>query len=172
MGVAVAQTPNVGKQTGPASGTAIAISCCRIEFQVCESGVRAWEAATGHRVNLVSTPNDSNERLALYQQLLAAKSGDIDVLQIDVVWPGILSNHLIDLRDVVDQQTLDQHFKAIVTNDVVDDRLVAMPWFTDAGLFDHRKDLLEKYGRKLPATWQEMTETAPLHPKGGAGRRQ
>src|SRR3954452_10229200 len=65
MGVAVAQTPNVKKQTDPASGTAIAISCgsVGIEFQVCESGVRAWEAATGHRVNLVSTPNDSNERL-------------------------------------------------------------------------------------------------------------
>ena len=142
--------------------TAIAVSCgsVGIEFQVCESGVRAWEAATGHRVNLVSTPNDSNERLALYQQLLAAKSGDIDVFQIDVVWPGILSNHLIDLRDVVDQKTLDQHFKAIVTNDVVDGRLVAIPWFTDAGLFYYRKDLLEKYGRELPETWQEMTETA------------
>ena len=123
-------------------------------------GSEAWAKATGHRVQLVSTPNDSNERLALYQQLLAAKSGDIDVFQIDVVWPGILSNHLIDLRDVVDQKTLDQHFKAIVTNDVVNDRLVAIPWFTDAGLFYYRKDLLEKYGRKLPETWQEMTETA------------
>jgi trehalose/maltose transport system substrate-binding protein len=144
------------------TGTTISVSCgsVGIEFQVCESGVRAWEAATGHRVQLVSTPNDSNERLALYQQLLAAKSGDIDVFQIDVVWPGILSNHLIDLRDVVDRKTLDQHFKAIVTNDVVDDRLVAIPWFTDAGLFYYRKDLLEKYGRELPETWQEMTETA------------
>ena len=62
------------------TSTAISVSCgsVGIEFQVCESGVRAWEAATGHHVQLVSTPNDSNERLALYQQLLAAKSGDID----------------------------------------------------------------------------------------------
>ena len=146
----LAQTSTAEKEIGPADGTTISVSCgsVGIEFQVCESGIKAWAAATGHRVHLVSTPNDSNERLALYQQLLAAKSGDIDVFQIDVVWPGILSNHLIDLRDVVDQKVLDQHFKAIVTNDVVNGRLVAIPWFTDAGLLYYRKDLLEKYGRR------------------------
>jgi len=158
----LAQTANAEREAKPAGGTTISISCgsVGIEFQVCKSGVEAWENASGNHVQLVSTPNDSNERLALYQQLLAAKSGDIDVFQIDVVWPGILANHLIDLRDAVDQKVLDQHFKAIVTNDIVNDRLVAMPWFTDAGLFYYRKDLLEKYGRRLPETWQEMTETA------------
>jgi hypothetical protein len=38
----------------------------------------------------------STERLALYQQGLAV-GADIDVLQVDVVWPGILHRHLIDL---------------------------------------------------------------------------
>ncbi|UEM19250.1 ABC transporter substrate-binding protein [Skermanella mucosa] len=153
---------------GDPGKVAISISCgsVGIEFKVCSTGVEAWAKATGHRVQLVSTPNDSNERLALYQQLLAAKSGDIDVFQIDVVWPGILANHLIDLREFVDPGVLDQHFDAIVKNDIVDDRLVAMPWFTDAGLFYYRKDLLEKYGRPLPTTWQEMTETARIIQEG------
>jgi trehalose/maltose transport system substrate-binding protein len=115
---------------------------------------------------MVSTPNDSNERLALYQQLLAAKSADIDVFQIDVVWPGILANHLMDLTDVIDPKTLEQHFPAVVTNDIVEGRLVAMPWFTDAGVFYYRKDLLEKYGRPVPSTWREMTETARLIQEG------
>jgi trehalose/maltose transport system substrate-binding protein len=155
-GLILAGTGNAAAQT------TISISCgsVGIEFQVCKAGADAWAKATGNQVQLVSTPNDSNERLALYQQLLAAKSGDIDVFQIDVVWPGILANHLIDLREGIDQQTLDQHFDALVENDVVDGRLVAMPWFTDAGLLYYRKDLLEKYSRPVPTTWQEMTETA------------
>ena len=118
---------------------------------------------------MISTPNSATERLALYQQMLAAGSADIDVYQIDVIWPGILASHFIDLAEHVDQETIDQHFPAIVENNTVDDALVAMPWFTDAGLLYYRKDLLEKYGKQPPTTWQELTETAKAIQDGERG---
>ena len=111
-------------------------------------------------VKVISTPNSATERLALYQQILAANSADIDVYQIDVIWPGILASHFIDLAEHIDQATIDQHFPAIVANNTVDGHLIAMPWFTDAGILYYRKDLLEKYGKQPPATWQELTEIA------------
>jgi trehalose/maltose transport system substrate-binding protein len=140
----------------------IAISCSSsdVELRLCSDGANAWAKATGNHVEFTSTPQNSNERLALYQQLLAARSNDIDVFQIDVIWPGILANHLIDLRDSISAEELSRHFPVMVENNTVAGRLVAAPWYTDAGVLYYRKDLLEKHGRELPATWQDMTETA------------
>lgn len=140
----------------------LTISCGAVgaELTLCEEGIEAWEEKTGHEVDVVSTPNSSTERLSLYQQILSANSSDIDVMQIDVVWPGLLANHLLDLREVLGNDVAAGHFETIVTNNTIDDRLVAMPWFTDAGVLYYREDLLEKHGHDVPTTWQELTETA------------
>ena len=81
---------------GAAHAAKISISCGAVgqEYELCKHGAEAWAKKTGNEVNLVSTPNSATERLALYQQLLAAGASDIDVFQIDVVWPGILGQSL------------------------------------------------------------------------------
>ena len=149
-------------QTKPLAAAEISISCGAVglELELCQEGTKAWSEASGHSVEVISTPNSATERLALYQQILAANSSDIDVYQIDVIWPGILANHLIDLGQYIDEETRSQHFPAIVDNNTVDGRFVAMPWFTDAGILYYRSDLLQKYGKQPPATWQELTATA------------
>ncbi|MDP4558805.1 ABC transporter substrate-binding protein [Halomonas meridiana] len=153
---------SLASATGSAQAAELTISCGAVgaELTLCQEGVRAWEEKTGHSVDVVSTPNSSTERLSLYQQILSANSSDIDVMQIDVVWPGLLANHLLDLREVLGEDAADGHFDTIVTNNTIDDRLVAMPWFTDAGVLYYREDLLEKHGHEVPTTWQELTEIA------------
>ena len=153
---------SLASATGSAQAAELTISCGAVgaELTLCQEGVRAWEEKTGHSVDVVSTPNSSTERLSLYQQILSANSSDIDVMQIDVVWPGLLANHLLDLREVLGEDAAVGHFDTIVTNNTIDDRLVAMPWFTDAGVLYYREDLLEKHGHEVPTTWQEMTEIA------------
>ncbi|MGE0658812.1 MAG: ABC transporter substrate-binding protein [Reyranellaceae bacterium] len=139
----------------------ISISCgaLGIELKLCTEGVRAWEKKTGNKVEVVSTPNSSTERLALYQQVLSSKADDIDVLQVDVVWPGILASHLIDLTPYVGEDPK-AHFPALIENDTIDGKLVAMPWWTDAGVLYYRTDLLRKHGFEPPATWAEMAKAA------------
>lgn len=150
---------------GPAAAqVTVALSCSAVavELRLCREGAEAWARETGNRVTMVSTPSSATERLALYQQLLAAGSGDIDVLQIDTVWPGLLERDLLDLSDTIDAATREAHLPALIANNTVRGRLVAMPWFTNAGLLYYRRDLLEAHGRRVPETWPELAETARI----------
>jgi trehalose/maltose transport system substrate-binding protein len=143
------------------SAPLIRISCGAVglELVLCREGAERWASATGNRVEVISTPNSTTERLALYQQLLGAGADDIDVLQVDVIWPGILAPHLLDLGPAADGAT-QAHFPAIIANDTVDGRLVAMPWYGDAGVLYYRSDLLDKYGEAVPQTWEALTKSA------------
>jgi trehalose/maltose transport system substrate-binding protein len=139
----------------------IVISCGAVgkELMLCRSGAGTWSRRSGHNVQVVTAPSSTNARLALYQQLLAAQSADVDVFQIDVIWPGILGDHLMDVTPYLKEEDTG-HFPALITNNRVDGRLTALPWFTSAGLLYYRKDLLEKYGENVPVTWKSLTRVA------------
>ncbi|WP_136253255.1 ABC transporter substrate-binding protein [Halomonas niordiana] len=139
----------------------IAIACGAGDAaDYCPIAAQEWAEKTGHSVQVVSTPNSATEKLSLYQQLLGSQSSDIDVLMVDIVWPGMLDDHLVDLSEYLPADATEGFFPALVDNNTVEGRLVAMPWFTDAGLLYYRKDLLEKYGHEVPETWRELTEIA------------
>ncbi|TDO92099.1 carbohydrate ABC transporter substrate-binding protein (CUT1 family) [Halanaerobium saccharolyticum] len=112
------------------------------------------------KINVLSTPDLANDRLGLYLQFLEAESPKVDVYQVDVIWPGDLAQHFIDLNKYGAEEVTDNHFQEIVMNNTVEGRLVAIPWFTDAGLLYYRTDLLKKYDREVPQTWTELEETA------------
>ena len=129
------------------------------DVEFCLKHAQAWAAKTGNTIKNFSPPNSPTEKLALYRQLFAAKSSDIDVVQIDTVWPGLLKDHLADLKPY-SQGVEAQHFPAIIANNSVNGKLLGMPWYTDAGLLYYRTDLLKKYGLRVPQTWEELTQTA------------
>jgi len=143
------------------SAATLVISCGAVgkELALCRSGAEAWAEHTGNQVEVVSAPSATNERLALYQQLLAAGASDVDVIQIDVIWPGMLARHLVDLAPYLSDQ-VEAHFPAAIANNRVDARLVALPWFSSAGLLYYRKDLLEQHRAEVPKTWDGLTAAA------------
>jgi trehalose/maltose transport system substrate-binding protein len=147
---------------GTARAETIAVSCGAVglELKLCQDGAQRWAQQSGHQVKVISTPNSATERLALYQQILAAGSADIDVFQIDVIWPGTLATHFLDLKSHVPADAVAANFEAIVENNTVDGKLVAMPWYTDAGVLYYRKDLLDAAGKQPPQTWQDLAATA------------
>jgi trehalose/maltose transport system substrate-binding protein len=52
-----------------------------------------WAKKTGNKLEYIGRPNDFSEILPLFQQQWAAKSPDVDVYQIDVIWQGIAATH-------------------------------------------------------------------------------
>ena len=139
----------------------IGLSCSGVgrELEFCKGAAEDWAKRNGHEIRIVTPPNDASERLALYQQLLSAGSDKVDVLQVDVIWPGLLGNHLLDLRPHA-KGAEQQHFPGFIANNTSQGRLVAMPWFANAGLLFYRSDLLEKHGQPVPVTWEALTQTA------------
>lgn len=146
---------------GTAGAAEITVACGSVgtDIEVCRKLMADWTAKTGNKVRIFLTPNSSTDQLALYRQQFGARSGEIDVLMVDVVWPGIIKEHLLDLTPYA-KGVQAQHFPAIIANDTVGGKLLALPWFTDAGLLFYRQDLLDKYHEKVPATWTELAATA------------
>ena len=116
---------------------------------------------TGNTVDYISRPNDASATLQLFQQYWAAKSGDVDVYMIDVIWQGIAAAHAADLKKYVKDDEIKDYFPRIIENNTVKGKLVSLPLYTDAGVLYYRTDLLEKYGYKEPPkTWEELAEMA------------
>jgi len=112
-------------------------------------------------VDYISRPNDASATLQLFQQYWAAKSGDVDVYMIDVIWQGIAAAHATDLKKYVKDDEIKDFFPRIIENNTVKGKLVSLPLYTDAGVLYYRTDLLEKYGYKEPPkTWEELAEMA------------
>ncbi len=134
------------------------------------------EAATIERfkevcpnITVERLPGDANVQnlLASYLTAFEAQSSDIDVVRVDVIWPGLLAEHLLDMSQYVSQEQIDSYLPALVQNDTVDGRLVALPLRIGFGMLYYRTDLLEKYGFDAPpATWEELEEMAQTIQEG------
>lgn len=113
------------------------------------------------KVSVMPMPNSSTERHDLYVTYLAAGEKEPTVLMLDVIWPAEFAPYLEDLTADKAYFELDKFLPGTVKSATVDGKIVAIPWFTDAGLLYYRKDLLEKYGfRNPPKTWDELVRMA------------
>ncbi len=124
-----------------------------------DAAIAKFTEATGIIVERVPGEQSATDRLQNYRQQFAAQSADLDVYQIDVIWPGIIAPFAVDLTEAV-SATIGDYLPALVENNTVEGSLVAIPWYTDAGLLYHRTDLLEQYGLTVPTTWDELTTSA------------
>ncbi len=118
--------------------------------------VAQFSKQTGIKIKLVPHPADSSAAYSQLARNFSAHSSSIDVMMMDVVWPGAFAPYLVNLKPALGQQAK-LHAAGIVLNDTVKGKLVAMPWFGDFGILYYRTDLLKKYGySKPPTSWAQL----------------
>lgn len=144
----------------PAKADTVSMFCSATDYELCEKAVQKWTNDTGHEVKLNRMPQNLDDAIPIYQQLFAAQSSDMDVLYIDVIWLGMFKDHLLDLTSLVPENEVTAHFASAADAARLDGKLLSMPFYIDTGLMFYRKDLLEKYGKQPPKTWDELTATA------------
>ncbi|PID60891.1 ABC transporter substrate-binding protein [candidate division KSB3 bacterium] len=132
------------------------------EGELIRAGAKLYmEQHPNVEIRVYDVPDSTTARFILYLKKLVAQSPEIDLYQVDVIWPGEMAEHFIDLYQYGAEEYVDEHFAALIQNNTVDGRLVAMPWFMDAGLLYYRSDLLKKYGYAAPpSTWDELEKMA------------
>ncbi len=147
--------------TASAADLAIALGSIGRDVDEMRGQLDAFQKATGHTVRIVTMPASTTDQFGQYRLWLSAGNKDVDVYRTDVIWAPQLAANLVDLTDAM-KDVVGQHLPAVIQSQTVDGKLVAMPLFGDAPALYYRKDLLEKYGREIPETWKELTETAKL----------
>ena len=133
--------------------------------------VAEFTRQTGIRVEFLPGPEAAAEQVATWRKLLESGAKVPDVYVIDVIWPGVLADYLVELRDYIPEQEIAAHLPELIANNTVNGRLVALPSFMNEGVLFYRTDLLRKYGyRAPPTTWQEL-EVMARHIQAGERAR-
>jgi multiple sugar transport system substrate-binding protein len=99
--------------------------------------------------------------------VLTSRSGDIDVMLIDVVRPATYAaagwaeplNQFFESEAAM-MAYLADFLPGPIEANLIDGTLYALPAFTDSQFLYYRADLLEQYGFEPPTTWSELMEQA------------
>jgi trehalose/maltose transport system substrate-binding protein len=137
------------------------------ENEIARAAADVFEAACPNVViDILDMPDSATDRLNLYLQFFEAESPDVDVMQVDVIWPAIIAPHVVDMNEYLDEETIAGLFEDMVAGQTVDGKMVAIPFFADAAGLYYRTDLMDKYGLDLPTTWEELEDAASIIQEG------
>ena len=101
---APAAEPTEAEAEEPAEGEKVSVTVAAgnvgQELELTKAAAQRYmDANPGVTVNVLDTPDFVQDRLGLYLQFFEAQSSEVDVYQIDVIWPGDLAEHFVDLYE-------------------------------------------------------------------------
>ncbi|ARI75850.1 ABC transporter substrate-binding protein [Halobacillus mangrovi] len=122
------------------------------------------------QVELREMPSDTGQQHDAYVTQLNAESSEIDVMDMDVIWPAEFAQagYVLELdrfiqRDGID---MDKYNQGAVSAANFNGKQWAMPKFIDTGMLFYRTDIVSE--DEVPQTWDELIESAQAK-KGEGG---
>ncbi|MGL5447340.1 MAG: ABC transporter substrate-binding protein [Rhabdaerophilum sp.] len=103
----------------------------------------------------------SEQQQQYLNTVLASKDSALDLILIDVIrpaqwaaaqWAEPLDQYLGAEKDAI----MARYLPAYRAANVINGKVIALPYFADAQFLYYRKDLLEKHGVAPPKTWDEL----------------
>ncbi len=127
------------------------------ELPSAEHESQEFTRETGILAKHLPVPETSLSQLGLWRKLLQEGGPTPDVLAIDVIWPGILNEYLVDLKPYAAAE-LSSEDPELVASYTVSGKVVALPYHPQIGVLAYRVDLLLEYAyNHPPRTWDEST---------------
>jgi multiple sugar transport system substrate-binding protein len=136
-----------------------------------EKIIEAFEKAHPNiDVEFREMPADTGQQHDAYVTMLNAQSSDIDVMDLDVVWPAEFAQagYALPLDRFIERDGIDlsKYNQGALAAGNFDGKQWAMPKFIDAGMLFYRTDLVPQ--EKVPKTWDELlTAAKEAKEKGG-----
>src|SRR5215212_3817102 len=115
------------------------------------------------QVNWREMPALSADYLEQIQAELQSGQSKVDLIGGDVIWPAQFAANgwILDLSERFTGSMQQDYLEGPLGSVHYEGKVWGVPWFTDAGMFYYRKDLLEDSGySEPPKTWAEMKEMA------------
>ena len=108
-------------------------------------------------------PALSADYLEQLQAELQSGQSSVDLIGGDVIWPAQFAANgwILDLSDRFTSGMQQDYLEGPIGSVQYEGKVWGVPWYTDAGMFYYRKDLLEESGlSEPPRTWDEMKDMA------------
>lgn len=114
------------------------------------------------KVNLVELPENTEDKFETIKKAFQSGEMSVDVFDSDVVWPPIFASAgwVEPLDSYIDQDYKNNFLEGAIASNYFNGNLWGIPYRIDSGMLYYRKDLLEKYEKEVPRTWDELIETS------------
>jgi len=86
---------------------------------------------------------------------------NIDIVTYELMYSSKFSEYFIDLKKYFSKERIETYIRSSIEScSTMKRELVALPLFSEYGVLGYNADLLKKYNKSIPKTWNELIETA------------